>query len=163
MPAETHLKDITTTIQLAVAPVFLLSALGTTLGVYTTRLGRVVDRARQLEARLEASAPASARREPLVAELRGLAVRAQLIHWALTAGTTATLLVCLLIAVAFVGYLFGADFGVAVALLFILAIGAFVLALLFFLREIFMAIDMLRFRLPPEAREPEAEPAAPGP
>ena len=124
MAAETHLQDITHTIQLAVAPVFLLTALGTTLAVLTTRLARVVDRAR-------------------------------LIHWALTAGTTAAILVCLLIAVAFVGYLFGADFGVAVAVLFILAIAAYVAALLCFLREIFMAIGTLRFSLPPEARAAE--------
>jgi Protein of unknown function (DUF2721) len=46
MPAD-HLQDITHTIQLAVAPVFLLTALGTTLGVLASRLGRIVDRARR--------------------------------------------------------------------------------------------------------------------
>lgn len=154
MAAETHLQDITHTIQLAVAPVFLLTALGTTLAVLTTRLARVVDRARRVEASLDAATEA-ARRAVLVEELRRLAARARLIHWALTAGTTAAILVCLLIAAAFVGYLFGADFGAAVAVLFILAISAYVAALLFFLREIFMAIGTLRFSLPPEARADE--------
>lgn len=149
MPAETHLQDITHTIQLAVAPVFLLTALGTTLAVLTTRLGRVVDRARRVEARLDAEHDQLAR-PALVEELRRLAYRAQLIHWALTAGTTAAILVCLLIAVAFLGYLFGAEFGVAVAILFILAISAYVVALLLFLREVFMAINMLRFSMAPE-------------
>ena len=37
-------------IQLAVAPVFLLSGIAGILNVLTTRLGRVVDRARRLEA-----------------------------------------------------------------------------------------------------------------
>lgn len=151
MPAETHLQDITHTIQLAVAPVFLLTALGTTLAVLTTRLGRVVDRARRVEARLDADPGALARPE-VEEELRQLAYRARLIHWALTAGTSAALLVSLLIAVAFIGYLFGAEFGVAVAILFILALAAYVLALLFFLREVFLAIATLRFSLPPEAR-----------
>jgi uncharacterized protein DUF2721 len=151
MAAETHLQDITHTIQLAVAPVFLLTALGTTLAVLTTRLARVVDRARRVEAKLDGDAgePARAVR---VEELRRLADRARLIHWALTAGTTAAILVCLLIAVAFLGYLFGAEFGVGVAILFILAIGAYVAALLCFLREVFMAIGTLKFSLPPEAR-----------
>jgi hypothetical protein len=38
-------------IQLAVAPVFLLSAIGAMLAVMTSRLGRIIDRARDLEAR----------------------------------------------------------------------------------------------------------------
>jgi hypothetical protein len=155
MPAETHLQDITHTIQLAVAPVFLLTALGTTLAVLTTRLGRVVDRARRVEARLDALQDAEAR-PPLVEELRRLAYRAQLIHWALTAGTTAAILVCLLIAVAFLGYLFGAELGAGVAILFILAISAYVVALLLFLREVFLAIATLRFGLPQEVRDHEA-------
>ena len=153
MPAETHLQDITHTIQLAVAPVFLLTALGTTLGVLTTRLGRVVDRARRLEDRLETEA--GQQRPALVEELRRLAYRARLIHWALTAGTSAALLVCLLIAGAFLGYLFDANFGATVAILFVLAMACFVLALLFFLREVFLAVRTLRFGLPPEVRDPE--------
>ena len=40
-------------IQLSVAPVFLLTGIGTMLSVMTNRLGRVIDRARVLEARLE--------------------------------------------------------------------------------------------------------------
>jgi Protein of unknown function (DUF2721) len=149
MPAETNLQDITHTIQLAVAPVFLLTALGTTLAVLTTRLGRVVDRARRVEVRLDAEHDAQAR-PALVEELRRLAFRARLIHWALTAGTSAAILVCLLIAVAFLGYLFGAEFGVAVAILFILAISAYVVALLLFLREVFLAIGTLRFSMAPQ-------------
>jgi hypothetical protein len=151
MPVETQLQDITHTIQLAVAPVFLLTALGTTLGVLTTRLGRVVDRARRVETML--AAEAVDHRPGLVDELRRLAYRAQLIHWALTAGTSAALLVCLLIAVAFVGYLWGANLGGVMAVLFILAIGCFVVALLLYLREIYLAVRTLRFGLPPEARQ----------
>jgi uncharacterized membrane protein (DUF485 family) len=155
MSADALLQDITHTIQLAVAPVFLLTALGTTLGVLATRLGRVVDRARRVEARLrsEEGAPRLASQ----AELRQLADRARLILFAITAGTTAALLVCLLIAVAFLGYLFDASFGNAVAILFVLAIGSFVLALLFFLREVYSAITTLNFDLAGEAGpEPRA-------
>ncbi len=150
MPAEAHLQDITHTIQLAVAPVFLLTALGTTLGVLASRLGRIMDRARRIEGRLAAE-PDEVRAASM-AELELVSHRARLIHWGLTAGTTAALLVCLLIAVAFLGYLFHADFGVAVAILFILAMLAFVVALVLFLREVFLAIDTLRFGLPPEVR-----------
>ena len=36
--------------QLAVAPVFLLTGIGSMMNVLTTRLGRVIDRAREIEA-----------------------------------------------------------------------------------------------------------------
>ena len=41
--------DIAHLIQSALAPVFLLSGVGVTLGVMTSRLTRAVDRARHLE------------------------------------------------------------------------------------------------------------------
>jgi len=152
MSAETQLQDITHTIQLSVAPVFLLTALATTLGVLATRLGRIVDRARRVETRLGSEAEEA--RSASVQELKLLGYRARLIHWALTAGTSAALLVCLVIAVGFLGYLFDARVGTAMAILFILAMTGFVLALLCFLREVFLAIDTMRFGLPAEARQP---------
>ena len=147
------LQDITHTIQLAVAPVFLLTALGTTLGVLTTRLSRIVDRARRVEARLRDEVPPQ--RDGSVRELRVIADRVRLIHWAITAGTCAALLVCLLIAVAFVGYLAEAHVATVMAVLFIAAMGAYVTALLCFLREVFLAIATMKFQLPAEATTPE--------
>lgn len=147
---ESYLQDITHTIQLAVAPVFLLTALGTTLSVLTTRLSRIVDRARRVEVRL-AQEQGDARTGS-VEELRMLEGRVHLIHLALTLGTTAALLVCLLIAVAFVGYLIGARVGALMAVLFIAAMTAYVGALVCFLREVFAAIATMRFSLPPEVR-----------
>ena len=44
-----HVSDITRIIQLAVAPVFLLTAIGTILSALNNRLGRIVDRRRVLE------------------------------------------------------------------------------------------------------------------
>src|SRR5512144_787574 len=121
------LQDITHTIQLAVAPVFLLTALSTTLSVLVTRLARIVDRARRVEARLlSESGPV---KEGSTRELTSLEGRVRLIHWALTFGTSAALLVCLLIAVAFVGYLLDARIGTTMAVLFIAAMAAYVVAL----------------------------------
>ncbi len=148
MNTEPLLTDITHTIQLAIAPVFLLTAVGTTLSVFGTRLARIVDRARRVEARLAVATPATL--EPTLRELKILSARASLIHLALTFGTSCAIMVCLVIAVAFVGYLLGAHVGAALAVLFILALGAYVVALLCFLREIFMAIQNLRFGLPGE-------------
>lgn len=147
---ESYLQDITHTIQLAVAPVFLLTALGTTLAVFTTRLARIVDRARRVEARLGAEEGDA--RKASIDELWMLQGRVRLIHLALTFGTCAALLVCLLIAVAFLGYLLGARIGIIMAVLFIAAMTAYVGALVCYLREIFAAIDTMRFNLPKEVR-----------
>lgn len=153
-PVESQLQDISHTIQLAVAPVFLLTAIGTTLGVLTTRLGRIVDRARRVEGRLAAVAPADA--GAVREELGALSRRTRLIHWALTFGTASAILVCLTIASAFVGYMLEVALGGALAVLFILAVTAYVGALVSFLREIFMAIGMLHLpradRTEPPAR-----------
>jgi hypothetical protein len=143
------LQDITHTIQLAVAPVFLLTALGTTLSVLVTRLARIVDRARRVETRLREESGVV--RAETLRELASLEGRARLIHWALTFGTSAALLVCLLIAVAFVGYLLGARIGTTMAVLFIAAMGAYVVALVCLLREVGIAITNLQFGKPAEA------------
>ena len=46
-------------VQLAVAPVFLLTGIAAILSVMTNRLGRVIDRARVLEGKLEEASPES--------------------------------------------------------------------------------------------------------
>jgi hypothetical protein len=151
---DPQLQDISHTIQLAVAPVFLLSALGTILAVLSTRLGRIVDRARHLEGQ-----PGS----PLVREeLEILRRRARLMQWAMTSATTAALMVCLLIAVAFLGFLTSTHLASLVAVMFIAALSGFVIALTFFLREVLMAIATLRIEIPahlpadpPPAASPE--------
>jgi hypothetical protein len=158
MGTEPLLTGITHTIQLAIAPVFLLTAVGTTLSVFSARLSRIVDRARAVEAMLAVATPG--RLEATRQELRTLSFRATLIHLALTLGISCAILVCLVIAVAFVGYLVGAHVGVALAILFILALAAYVAALLCYLREVFMAIQHLRFGLPHETHGGELPPAA---
>ncbi len=158
---EHPLQDLTHTIQLAVAPVFLLTALGTTLSVLVARLARIVDRARRVEARLREESGSG--REGTTRELRSLEGRARLIHWALTFGTSAALLVCLLIAVAFVGYLVEARVGSVMAVLFIAAMVAYVVALVCLLREVGIAISTLRFGMKDEARDGGAPaPGVPG-
>jgi hypothetical protein len=144
------LQDITHTIQLSVAPVFLLTALGTTLAVLTTRLARIVDRARRVEARLPGEE--GERRSASLVELRMLESRVRLVHWAITLGTSAALLVCLLIAVAFVAYLFDARAASAMAILFVAAMACYVGALVCFLKEVFAAIATMRFMTAPDTR-----------
>jgi hypothetical protein len=129
-------------IQLSVAPVFLLTGIGTMLSVMTNRLGRVIDRARVLEARLE-NAPLEGVPH-LHAYLATLSRRADLIGHAITLCTCTAVLVCTVIALLFVGEYLSYDMSIPVALLFILAMLLLVLGLLSFLREIFVAKASLR-------------------
>ncbi len=139
--------DITTSsiahiIQLAVAPVFLLAGIGSTLSVLTGRLGRIVDRSRSLEERL-----GSAQVNELMAirtELARLTERKRWINRAITLCTLCALLVCLVIAVLFVGEFVQIRLGIVVATFFILTMTLLVSGLLCFLREIYVAVHKER-------------------
>jgi hypothetical protein len=124
-------------IQLAVAPVFLLTGVGAILGVLANRLGRVVDRFRALERDLpEAHDTALA---SIQTEMAILERRARIIHWAIGLCTGCALLVCVVIAALFVGSATGADMASVIATLFIAAMLCLVVGLLCFLREIALA------------------------
>ncbi len=145
-PSESPLSTVARVIQLSVAPVFLLTAVGTVLGVLGTRLGRIVDRARVLVDRVANAQPEA--RQSYREELALLMRRRRLVNLAITCGVCCALLICVLIACAFVGAIVGADFSRLVALLFIAAMLAFVCALLFFLREILLAVASVRIEPP---------------
>ena len=141
MPPQTHLTDIARVIQLAVAPVFLLSGVGVTLTVLTNRLSRIIDRARLLE-----TAPPPAIGTPAVTEeLAELSRRAQLVQRSITLSTACALLICVVIVALFTGALLDTDLSALVITLFIAAMCAFIGALLFFLREITVATKTLRW------------------
>src|SRR5437879_12245053 len=70
--------DVTRLIQLAVAPVFLLTAVGTIIGVLSNRLGRAVDRSRTLEDRLRQLQPEG--QKAARAELNLLSRRVRLVY-----------------------------------------------------------------------------------
>ncbi|TMA83575.1 MAG: DUF2721 domain-containing protein [Deltaproteobacteria bacterium] len=129
-------------IQLAVAPVFLLSGIGAILVVMTNRLGRIIDRARVLEEKLDGASAAIL--ATLRADLGILSRRAKLISRAITLCTATALLVCTVIAVLFLSAFFRFDATIPVTLLFIAAMSTFFLGLVWFLREIYLATVTLR-------------------
>lgn len=145
-----ELVELARTIQLAVAPVFLLTALGTVLSVLTTRLSRIVDRARMLSARPIDLLQDSALREHND-ELTSLSRRRWLINYAITCATLAALQVCLVIAFAFLGFMLSQNFSLAIAGLFLGTMVTFISALLLFLCEVLIAVRSMRFRPLPRA------------
>jgi MFS family permease len=134
---ESHIFDITRIIQLAVAPVFLLTAVGTIINAIINRLGRAVDRRRQLEELVPAMEGDT--RLEMLDELHIIARRIRLAIWAIALAVTSAILVCLLIGFAFVGAFVTIDLSRTVAGLFIAAMVALTLSLLMFLREVFLA------------------------
>lgn len=131
MQSLSSITSVAHVIQLAVAPVFLLTGVGAILAVLVNRLGRVVDRFRTLE-RSEAAATARV-------EMGILERRARLIHWAIGLCTGCALLVCIVIACLFLGSVTALDLSVPIAVLFVLAMLSLVAGLLCFLREIALA------------------------
>jgi hypothetical protein len=132
--APQSLQNVAQLIQLAVAPIFLLTAVATTLMVLAGRLARIVDRGRSLETQ---AAPANQiQRE----ELLLIEKRAHIIYRALFLGVSAAILVCLLMTVAFAGEVFRFHVAKAVALLFMAALFAYTGALMCLLREVYLAI-----------------------
>ncbi|MBI3370233.1 MAG: DUF2721 domain-containing protein [Betaproteobacteria bacterium] len=138
MFSPSNINDITHVIQLAIAPVFLLTAVGSIIGVLANRLSRVVDRIRVLEERTqagEADEPDRAQRE-----LHVLDRRLRLIYLAIGCAVFSALFVGLLIVVAFFDAYVKADLSKFVGGLFVMAMIAFIIALVVFLREIFLAV-----------------------
>jgi len=147
--------DIVHLIQSSVAPVFLLSGVGVTLGVLTNRLARIVDRARTLEARLGDPVPfkdnlpdTAARRRALDMALRVLVRRAHYINVAITLCTISALLVSLVVILLFTGAFLNVNLQVAVALMFIASMIVLTGAFVAFLIEVRIATASLRIGTP---------------
>jgi len=125
-------------IQLAVAPAFLLTAIGAILSVMTNRLARIIDRFRVLN---ETSLKLS--RDELL-ELNLLRLRAKWTHWAITLSTLSALLTCIVIASIFIGTEIQFNFDQFIAFLFIGATTALILGLISFTREVTLSKNVVK-------------------
>jgi MFS family permease len=139
------LTSIAHLIQLSVAPVFLLTGVGSLLSVLAGRIGRIVDRARKLEDDLPRTP--TPKHKDIHQELRQLSRRARLIYWSISLCVICALLVCTLIALLFIGEFVHFSVSVVVAMLFIAAMLSLIFGLLAFLREVYLAIRTLRIEL----------------
>lgn len=143
---QTDINQITHVITLAIAPVFLLTAVGTIIGVLANRLARIVDRIRVLEERLHELGLEELK--PARGELANLRRRLRLIYSAVASAVFCALFVGLLIIVAFIDAFMAVNLAIVVGVLFILAMAAFIVSLVVFLREIFLAVANTRQTMP---------------
>jgi hypothetical protein len=139
----TPTAGIAAVIQLAVAPVFLLAAIAGLLNVMSTRLGRIIDRARVIERRI----PQTKREEQLSVlrtETSTLWRRIDLINWGIRLCVTSALAVCLVIVALFVGAFVAVSIATVIAVLFVLAMILMIAGLLFLLREVNVSTRTMR-------------------
>ncbi|MES2901465.1 MAG: DUF2721 domain-containing protein [Pseudomonadota bacterium] len=140
-----QINDIGHVIQLAIAPVFLLTGVCTMLMVLTNRLARIIDRTRTLEDRLDV-AQQLVHRDLFMDELDILYRRWHLINLAITLSTACGLLICLVIAMLFLGDTANLPLDRYIAGLFVVAMVCLIGSFMYLLREIFVASSTLRAR-----------------
>jgi hypothetical protein len=131
--SPTDIRDVSIAIHDAVAPVFLLTGIGSILGVLVNRLGRAIDRARYLNALL------SEQRKSFLDELDLIAVRTSWMRWSVGLFIFAGLCVSLAIASIFIGVAINIHLSTFVLMTFITAMISLIFGLLCFLREIILA------------------------
>ena len=133
---------IAQTIQLALAPVFVLVAIGNILNILSTRLGRIVDRSRVLQERYGVTV--GPEHDVVVAEIRIVDRRIVLATRAIAILVTAGFVIGLTVALLFVEEFASIDIQALAAGTFLVSIGMLMAALLLFLKETQIAAAALR-------------------
>ena len=139
----TTLNDLAHVIELSVAPVFLLAGIAGFLNVMAGRLGRIIDRARQVERKMQQLSSKQVESPPKF-ELQLLWRRVKITHWSIALCTVAGLLVCALIAGLFIGGFWNLAIDAFIVGCFVLALLMLIAALCLFLKEIQLATHTLR-------------------
>ena len=139
------LATVTHGIQLAVAPVFLLTAVSGMIAAVAGRLARIIDRARYLETRLEAGGVDEAKAVKMYAELGELRHRGWLVNGCLALLTFCALLIGTTIVLLFLGETSELPTLKIATVCFLSGVGCFLLALVCFLAETLLATRLLKF------------------
>jgi hypothetical protein len=140
-----RLSDLVPILQIAVGPVILVSGVGLLLLSMTNRLGRVIDRSRELSMALRSGA--ASEREGVLSQLDILTTRARLVRQAITLAIVSLLSVAVLIITLFVAAVFALEVGGLVVALFVCCMGALIGALIAFLRDINLSLAALKLEL----------------
>ena len=132
--------DVAQIIQISVAPVFLLAGIGAFLNVMASRLARIVDRSRELNAQQELDDYDNQ-------EIAILGTRAKVINASISLCTFAATLNSLVIICLFVFYFTASNAPVLIASLFIATMLSVVAGLMLFQTEVFLATKWLRISI----------------
>ena len=132
-------------IQLAIAPVFLLTAVSGMIAAVAGRLGRIIDRARFLETLLEAVDVDTGKAGRMYAELRQLRQRGRLVNGCIALLTLCSMLIGVTIILLFLGETAELRSLKIASVCFLGGVLTFLLALLCFLAETLQATHVLKF------------------
>lgn len=144
VPALPHISHVAQTIQLALAPVFLLAGIGGFLNVCAGRLARVVDRARIVEERIVQAH--GAEHDRLVDEIRTLDRRIGLVNHCILLTVLSACLICLVVVLLFANQMVGERLDTFVALLFVTAMLMMGTAFALFIIETRVGSAVVRIR-----------------
>jgi hypothetical protein len=139
------LTEIIPVLQVAIGPVILISGVGLLLLTMTNRLGRAIDRARQLAGEL--SERPEPERQYVREQVATIYRRARVLRLTITLAALSVLLASVLIIVLFLAALFKSNYGVAVSLIFICCMSSLIGSLMAFIFDIHLSLAALRLEL----------------
>lgn len=141
---STEVSQVAHTIQLAVAPVFLLAGIVAFINVCASRLARVIDRARALErVVLETTGE---QHDRAIDEIRVLDQRIKVVNRAILLSVLSALLVCTVVILLFASSLFDVNWGTVIALLFIGSMASIGSAFAIFIHETRLGSRVIHIR-----------------
>lgn len=145
--------ELVSILQTSVSPVILISGVGLLILSMTNRLGRAVDRTRQL--RDELNGAPNEERSGLQSQLAILYRRARLLRSAISFGTFSVLMAAILVIVLFITAFLHVELVLFCAIIFMTCLVSLIISLLLFLKDINLSLAALRLELATNA--PEAE------
>ena len=138
------ISTVAATIQISIAPVFLLAGIAGILNVLVGRMARVVDRARKLEQLHPVSTGAEHERQ--VWELRLIDRRLSIINTSIWLCVASAIAICLVVALLFGAEIVHLDIGVVVAAAFIASMLLLTSGLVAFLFEVRLSVQAVHVR-----------------
>jgi hypothetical protein len=147
-----HLDEIVPKLQLAVGPVILISGVGMLVLTMTNRLGRVIDRARQLAVVVRTPGLDNHDQDGVLYQLGVIARRARLLRASIALALMSTLMAAVLVIALFVFAVMGLDSAWVVVILFVACLFLLIASLIVFLRDINLSL----YAIDREIRDAEA-------
>lgn len=139
-----NLAEIIPVLQVSIGPVILISGVGLLLLTMTNRLGRAIDRARQLAR--EVHNP-DADRAHVIEQVTTIYRRARVLRLTITLAAVSVLLAAMLIIVLFLAALLNRDCGLLVISIFIACLASLIGSLMAFIYDIHLSLSALRLEL----------------
>jgi hypothetical protein len=143
MGVDLQTENVAKLIQLALGPVFLISGVGITLNMLTSRLARIVDRARTLEGQRESTGNEK-KLASIDQDLKVIFRRARYINSAIALGTTSAFLTALVVTLLFASEFTPLGVGGIIAAMFVASMACLSVSFLLFLIEVRLATKSLR-------------------